>query len=117
MGSADAGTDSGTAGGPPCDALTKVFAPKCAASCHNGAAFPPDMSTEKALASLVGMAQGTKCAADATSSIVNPNAPLSGSLFLWISGATCKDQMPLLATPLTADDIACVKSYFTAKIK
>ena len=111
--------DGGTmATGTPCDATNKIFIPKCAASCHGSVGpFMPDLSSEKAVSSLVGMPQIMKCTADMTSSIVNSGSPLGGTHFLWISGATCRDQMPYGGTPLTADEIACVKSYFAAKIK
>jgi hypothetical protein len=113
------GAPSGTGGASAasCDALNQVFIPKCAAChVHNGIA-PDDFSTEQALSALVGGIQMFPCRADQTSSIVNAAAPLGGSLFLWISGSSCLEQMPQGMTPLTAADIACVKSYFMAKIK
>jgi hypothetical protein len=114
-GGASSGTGGATAA--PCDALNQVFIPQCVV-CHvpNGIA-PTDFSTEQALSALVGGVQRYPCRADQTSSIVNPAAPLSGSLFLWISGSSCLEQMPEGGTPLSATDMACVKSYFMAKIK
>jgi hypothetical protein len=82
-----------------------------------GGVFKPDLSTEKAVAAVVGASQINPCAADKQSSLINATAPLSGSMLLWISGPTCREQMPYFLPPLSADEIACVKSYFTAKLK
>lgn len=118
-GTGGAGTGGSNVVSTPCDAPTKVLLPKCGtAGCHVPNVFPPDISTAKMAAALVGASQGaTTCAADATSPIVSATAPLSGTLFLWITGSTCREQMPFGGTPLSADEIACVKSYFTSLIK
>lgn len=130
-GTGGSGTGTGGSGaggaGAACDALGMVFSKKCVTSCHEpgGLGMPLDLSTAAAAKAVVGTAQTYPCTADKTSKLINSTAPVSGSLILVVSGNTCSPgggQMPLGATAtnglaLSADEIACIKSYYTAQLK
>lgn len=115
-----AGGSGGATGAAACDAVGMVFQGKCSAGCHspNGIWQQLDLSTDAAASMAVGAMQNFMCAADKTSKIVNPTAPLSGTLFLYITGATCGGgtQMPFGGDPLTQTEIDCIKSYFMSKL-
>jgi hypothetical protein len=114
------GTGGSMSAAPPCDAVETVFQVKCASGCHSPSGIWPalDLSSDVAAARAVGAAQTAPCAADRTSSIVNPKAPLGGSLFLYIGGSTCGSgtRMPYGGSSLSTAEIACIKSYYMSKL-
>jgi hypothetical protein len=110
----------GVSAAPPCDAVGTVFQAKCATGCHSPNGIWPalDLSSDVAASKAVGAAQTASCTADRTSSIVNPKAPLGGSLFLYVGGSTCGSgtRMPYGGSALSTAEIACIRSYYMSKL-
>jgi hypothetical protein len=114
MGSGGSGSGGSGSGGSSmgCDAPTMIFTPKCASSSCHGGLFPPDLRGSTPEKMLIGK-PGNECGGN----LIETTKPASGELFKKIMDSTCgSTQMPLLADPLTSDEIKCVTDWANSKL-